>query len=157
MTHLSRLKKTQTASPKRSCWLRDYSGNAKLGLEAVMEHLVGRQGQPRGAQSHAMQLIDWKEWSHDPPLLRPHLRVGSGGEGILLEISVYLRSSEGRQIFFFCFCIYGCYIWACLYLPQPRIVPPCCYCCTFHPIIVLWGLAVIACQYRKQRGVTHGG
>jgi len=99
MTHLSRLKKTQTASPKRSCWLRDYSGNAKLGLEAVMEHLVGRQGQPRGAQVHAMQLIDWKEWSHDPPLLRPHLRVGSGGEGIFLVIPAYLRPSKGKETF----------------------------------------------------------
>ena len=101
MTHLSRLKKTQTASPKRSCWLRDYSGNAKLGLEAVMEHLVGRQGQPRGAQVHAMQLTDQKDWSQDPPLPRPHLRVGSGGEGISLKIHVYLRPSEGKKLLSF--------------------------------------------------------
>ena len=52
------------------------SGNAKSQPEAVIEHLVGRQGQPRGAQVHTM------------PLPRPHLRVGSGGNAILLEMPV---------------------------------------------------------------------
>jgi len=78
-----------------------YSRNAKSWLEAVIEHLVGRQGQPRGAQLHAMQLSDQKGWSQNPPLPRPLLRVGSGGEGILLEIPVYLRPSGGKQLFFF--------------------------------------------------------
>jgi len=32
------------------------------------------------------------------PLLDPHLRVGSRGEGILLEIPAYLRLSEGKQL-----------------------------------------------------------
>jgi len=59
----------------------------------VIEHLVGRQGQLRGAQVHAMDLSDWKEWSQDPPLPRPHLRVGSGGKGLLLESPAYLRLS----------------------------------------------------------------
>ena len=36
--------------------------NAKSGLEPVIEHLGGRQGQPRGAQVCAMHLSDWKEW-----------------------------------------------------------------------------------------------
>ena len=58
-----------------------------------MEHLVGRQGQPRGAQVHALHLSDWKKWGQDPPLPRPHLRVGSGGTGILLEIPANLRPS----------------------------------------------------------------
>jgi len=58
------------------------SGNAKSWLELVIEHLVGRQGQPRGPQVHVMHLSDQKGWSHDPPLSRPHLRVGSGGERI---------------------------------------------------------------------------
>uniref|UniRef100_A0A8C9ENG3 Protein YIPF n=1 Tax=Pavo cristatus TaxID=9049 RepID=A0A8C9ENG3_PAVCR len=31
----------------------------------------------------------------------PHLRVGSGGEGISLEISAYLRPSKGKQLFSF--------------------------------------------------------
>jgi len=57
---------------------------------------VGRQGQLRGAQVQAMLLSDQKEWSQDPPLPRPHLRVGSGGNGILLEISAYLRPSKGK-------------------------------------------------------------
>ena len=34
------------------------SGNAESQPEAVIEHLVGRQGQPRGAQVHAMYLSD---------------------------------------------------------------------------------------------------
>ena len=40
--------------------LRECSRNAESQLEAVMEHLVGRQGQPRGAQLHAMDLRDQK-------------------------------------------------------------------------------------------------
>ena len=36
------------------------SGSAKSQPEAVTEHLVGRQGQPREAQVHAMYLSDWK-------------------------------------------------------------------------------------------------
>ena len=45
-------------------------------------NLVGRQGQPRGAQVHARHLSDWKGWSQDPPLPRPYLRVGIVGEGV---------------------------------------------------------------------------
>ena len=51
-------------------------------LELVIELLVGRQDQPREAQVHAMHLSDQKGWSQDPPLPRPHVRVGRGGEGI---------------------------------------------------------------------------
>jgi len=51
-----------------------------------MEHLLGGQGQPRGAQVCAVQLSDRKGWSQDPPLPSPHLRVDGGGEGISLEI-----------------------------------------------------------------------
>ena len=58
------------------------SRNAESGLEAVIEHLVGRQGQPRGAQVHAMYLGDCKGRSQDPPFPRPHLSVGSGGEDV---------------------------------------------------------------------------
>ena len=79
------------------------SGNAESQLEAVIEHLVGRQGQPRGAQVHAMQLRDRKGWSQDLPLPRPHVRAGSGGEGISLEIPVYLRPSKDKWILSFIF------------------------------------------------------
>jgi len=48
----------------------------------VTEHLVGRQGQHRAAQVHAVYLSYQKGWSQDPPLPGPHLRVGSGGTGI---------------------------------------------------------------------------
>jgi len=79
------------------------SGNAKSWLEAVIEHLVRRQGTPRGAQVHAMYLSDQKGWSWDPSLPSPHLRVGSGGEGILLEIPACWRPSEGKQLLSFIF------------------------------------------------------
>ena len=36
------------------------SGNAESQPGAVMEHLVGRQGQPKVAQLHAIYLSDWK-------------------------------------------------------------------------------------------------
>ena len=47
---------------------------------------------------HAMYLSDWREWSQDAPLPRPHLRVGSGGKGTLLEIPAYLRPSKDKQL-----------------------------------------------------------
>ena len=49
---------------------------------------------------HAVNQNDQKGWSQNQPPPRRHLRAGSGGEGILLEISVYVRSSEGEQLFF---------------------------------------------------------
>jgi len=44
----------------------------------VIEYLVRRRGQPRGAQVHEMPVIDWEVWSQDPPLPRPHLRADRG-------------------------------------------------------------------------------
>jgi len=64
----------------------------------VIEYLVGRQGQPRGAQVHAMYLSDQ---ILAPPLPKPHLGVGNGDEGTLLEIPTYLRPSEGKQLLSF--------------------------------------------------------
>jgi len=49
---------------------------------------------------YAMALSDQKRWSQDPCPPRPHLRVGSGGESILLGIRVYLWPSEGKYLFF---------------------------------------------------------
>ena len=63
---------------------------------------MGRQGQPRGAQVYAMQLSGQKGWSQDPPFPRFHLRVGSAGEGVLLQFFVYLRPLKVSR--FFCFC-----------------------------------------------------
>ena len=59
---------------------------------------MGRQGQPRGAQVHAMYLSDQKEWNQDPPVPRPHLRVGRGSKGILIETPEYLKPSEGKWL-----------------------------------------------------------
>jgi len=50
---------------------------------------------------YAIHLNDPKGGSQDPPLPRPHLRAGNGGEGILLEIPVYLRPFKGKQILSF--------------------------------------------------------
>ena len=64
----------------------------------MIEHLVGRQGQTKGAQVHPMHLSDWKGWSQDLPLPRSHLRVGSGGKDFLVEFPAYLRSFWGKQL-----------------------------------------------------------
>ena len=48
---------------------------------------------------HAMYVSDWKGWSQDPPLPRPHLRAGNGGEGISLQTPVYLMPSKAKQLF----------------------------------------------------------
>lgn len=78
------------------------SGSAKSGREPVIEQLVGRQGEPRVAQVHAMLLKDWKGWIQDSPLPRPHSRVDSGGKGIsgdpCLPFQGFLRVS---RFFFF--------------------------------------------------------
>ena len=83
-------------------------------LKPVIEHLVGRQSQPRGTQVHAnalhcMHLSDQKGWSQDPPLPRSHVWVGRGGMG-LLEIPAYQRPSKGKWFFFYLFiyCFHGC-------------------------------------------------
>ena len=74
--------------------MRGCSGNGKSQLEAVTEHLVGRQSQPRGAQVHAMHLSDQKGWSQDPSLdgfpgfilgLAVEARVSLAGDPYLLE------------------------------------------------------------------------
>lgn len=48
-----------------------------------------------------MNLSDWKGLSQDLPLHTPHVRVGSAGEGISLEIPAHLRPFEGKQVFSF--------------------------------------------------------
>jgi len=40
--------------------------------------------------------MDLKGWSQDPPLLSPHLRVGSRDKEVLLELPVPVRPSEGK-------------------------------------------------------------
>ena len=123
--------------PGQATQISKCSGNAESQPEAVIEHLGGRQGQPRGVQVHAIHLNDQKGWSQDPPFPRPHLRLSSGDKSILFEVPVYLRSSKGKQFFFLCFFIHGCCIQSCSHLFQPRVVPPCCYCCIFHHVASL--------------------
>ena len=73
------------------------------GLEQGFEHLVGRQGQPRGAQVCAMQLSGQKGWNQDPPPPIPHLRVGSGAGGISFWRSLptwgFLKVSSSFSLF----------------------------------------------------------
>jgi len=110
--------------------------NAKSWPEAVIEHLVeGRAN--TGAQVHAMLLSYKNRWSQNPPLSRPHFRFGNGSKGLLLEIPVYLRPSEGKRFFLLCFCVNGCCVCACSHLLQPRIVPLHYYCSTFRHVIPL--------------------
>jgi len=99
---------------------------------------VGRQGQPRGAQVYAMHLSDWEGWSQDPPLPRPHLRVGSGNKSNLLEIPVYLKFSEGKQLLSFIsvpMAVVFEQVFICC-----NSLGPCCYCCAFcmlhHPTVI---------------------
>ena len=109
---------------------RSYA-NAKSWPEAVIEHLVGRQGQPRGAQVCVMQCT-WVTGrggpGSSPP--RPHFRVGSGGEGILPAWG--LPKVSGFSSFV---CVHSCCVWTCSDLLQPRVMPLCYYCCAFHHIM----------------------
>lgn len=82
-----------------------------------------------------MHLSDRKRWNQNPPLPRSHLRVGSRGEGILLEIFVYLGPSKGKQILYFC--VHSFCIWAGPHLLRPRTLLLFCHCCTFHHVTTL--------------------
>ena len=97
----------------------------------------GRKAEPTHGSSGEHSALDWKGWSQDPPLPRPHLRVGSWGKCILPEIPVYLRPSDSKRIFFLCFCVHSCCIWACPCLLQPMTLPPYYYCYTFNHIMTL--------------------
>jgi len=127
---LSRLSRSKRS--KRSC-----GGNAKSWPEPVIEHLVRRQGRPMGAQVYAMYLSDWKGWSQDPPPPSSYLSVSSGDESTLVEISAYQRLSKGNQLFFLCFCVHSCCIWACSYLLQLKTLLCCYYHRTFHHVTAL--------------------
>ena len=91
------------------CWSRGQliccSGNVKSWPEAVIEHLVERQGQPRGVQVQAVHLNNWKGWIYPPP--GPHLRVGSGSKAISCQRSLPTWGLPKVSSFFFIhFCMY---------------------------------------------------
>lgn len=66
--------------------------------QPVIEYLVRRQGQTRGAQVYAVHLIDQKGWRQD--LSQTSFKHWQGGgEGLLLEIPVYLKAFPGKQFF----------------------------------------------------------
>jgi len=71
----------------------------------VIEHLVRRQGQPRGAQVHAVECPEGVEPGSTPS------QTLFKGVGISLEIPASLRSSKDKQFFFLRFCVYGCCTW----------------------------------------------
>lgn len=93
----------------------------------MIEHLEERQGPPRGSQVKAMHLNDWKGCSQDPPFPKPHLRVGSGSKGVLLEIPLHLRPSEGKQLVSFISVEFGLILISCI----QRLC---------HPAIITWYL-----------------
>jgi len=74
-------------------------------LEPVIEHLVGRQDQPRGAQVHVMQCNARVMEGVEPgsTLSQTSFKDWQWRGGVLLEISVYLRPSEGKKMLAFVF------------------------------------------------------
>ena len=110
------------------------SGNAESRPKTVIEHLVGRQGQARGVQVHAMYLSDWNRWSQDAALPRPHLRVSSGGEGIscwrFLSTWAFPKVSSNFPLFLHLWLLYlGPFSFA---VAKGFVLP-----CYYHPIIAL--------------------
>ena len=67
----------------------------------ISDWAPGQKAEPNQGSSGACSEPDWKGWSQDPSLSRPCCRVGSGGKGILLEITAYLWPSKGKQLFSF--------------------------------------------------------
>jgi len=65
---------------------------------------------------------------------RPHLRVGSGGESILLEMPGYLRPSKDKQILSFV-SVSTALVFEISSL-QPRALLLCYHCCAFHCVVV---------------------
>lgn len=78
---------------------------------------------------HAVHLGDKKGWSQGPSLPRPHVRVGSGDEGLLVEVLTYLRLSEGKQLLF---CISVSIVFQHVLICSTLGFS--CHCCTFHHI-----------------------
>ena len=120
---------------------------------------MGRQGQLKGAQLHAMHLSDWKAWSQDPPLPRALLRVGSAGKGILLEILAYVKSSKGKQLFsfvsVFMAAVFECILLCCnlgLYYYAVVLLFPSCYSIKLH----VPGRCLFRMDYLKKNGVLGG-
>jgi len=91
---------------------------------------------------------EWAEgWSQDPPLLRPHLRVGCGGEGILLNILAYLKPSEGKQLFAF------------ISVPVAVVFEPILTCCSLGPCCsaVIVALSIMLQCFRSAANMELGG
>ena len=83
----------------------------------------------------------------DPPLPSPHLRVGSRGIGVLLEIPVYLRPSEGKQILSFVSVLGAVVFEQILTYCRPG---PCC-----SAVTVVFSLA-LQLLFQKQQQVIKG-
>jgi len=81
-----------------------------------------------------MQLIDWEEWSQDASLPRPHLRTGSEGEGISLEIPACLRPSEGKQLLSFISVHTAVAFEQILPCCSSSTLLLCCHCWAFHGV-----------------------
>ena len=115
------------------------SGNARSQLEAVIEHLVGRQGQRRGAQVHAnSSQTSWKGWQWRRGCLT--------GDPCLPE------AFQGSAAFFLSFCVHSCCTWAYPHLLQPRTLPPHSYPCAFRCTVPLHrGVTTVRHPHRNVR------
>ena len=100
--------------------------------ETVIEHLVGRQGQTRGTQMYEIHLSDQKGQGQGFIFFQTSLKGWQWRQG--RSLSACWRHSKGKQFFFLFFCVYGCCIWSCSLLLQPRVVLLHYYCCTFHHV-----------------------
>jgi len=50
---------------------------------------------------HTVHLSNWEGWSQDSALSMSHLRVGSEGRGLSVEVPTSLRSLKGKQLISF--------------------------------------------------------
>ena len=71
----------------------------------MIEHLLGGQGQPRGAQVYAVHLSDLKGGVEPGSIpSQASFKGGSGDRGVSLEFPVYWMLSEGKELLYFCAC-----------------------------------------------------
>ena len=91
------LKKKKKRKEKKKKDVAICSGNVKSQLETVIEHLVGGQGQPRGAQVEAAQLSD-----HNPGSTPSQTSFkGSQWKEEYLNISAWAFLRQTLFLFFF--------------------------------------------------------
>lgn len=134
-------------------WIYWYMGLSSAAVLEILSHSLNQWlgtwwgGRARLGSSGVCNVPEWwKGWGQDPRPPSPHLRAGSEGEGVLLEISVYLRSSKGRQVLSFVFVsTAAAFEHSCLLQPGTSQVH-CCF-CSFYCVTELQKLSCILKKY----------